>query len=70
LVYFLPAFGPSKVDLAVMSALSQHVALLPAISIAPGMTPQEVEHCKAAIMDLLLDPEQLVPGLQPINTFQ
>jgi len=53
-----------------MSALSQHVALLPAISIAPGMTTKEVEQCKEAIMDLLLDPKQLVTGLKPINIFQ
>jgi hypothetical protein len=65
--YFLPAHGPSKVDLVAMAALSQHVALLPVLSLPEGASEAQAEEVAATVQKTLQDPAAHVQGLQPIK---
>uniref|UniRef100_A0A383VX14 Uncharacterized protein n=1 Tax=Tetradesmus obliquus TaxID=3088 RepID=A0A383VX14_TETOB len=68
--YFLPPHGPSKVDLLAMSALSQHVALLPVLSLPEGLTDEQAAKLQATVRQLLQDPSAHVEGMQPIATYK
>lgn len=69
-IYFLPPQGPSKLDLVAMSALSKHVALLPASAVPEGSTEQETEQLQSNVRKMLADPAAYVPGLERIETYK
>jgi hypothetical protein len=65
--YFLPPHGRSKVDLVAMSALSQHVALLPVLSLPQGASEAQAGEVAETVQKVLQEPGAYVEGLQPIK---
>jgi hypothetical protein len=57
----------SKVDLVAMSALSQHMALLPVLSLPQGSSDAQEEEVVATVKKVLQEPRAYVAGLQPIK---
>lgn len=55
-------------DLLIMSALSQHVALMPVIT-GVGLTADQGAACQQLVSTLLKDPGLYVEGLKPFKVF-
>ena len=64
-LYFLPSHGPTSLDLALMAALSRHVPLLPVVSRADTLLPEQAEEVHQLVAGLLAEPGLQVPGLSP-----
>ncbi|WIA40486.1 hypothetical protein OEZ86_013840 [Tetradesmus obliquus] len=68
--YFLPPHGPSKYDLVVMSHMSEHVALLPVVSLPSNASEEQAQQLQATVRQLLEEPGTHVKSLQPIKTYK
>lgn len=69
-LYFLPPHGPTKLDLVLMSALSPHVALLPAVGKADAMTPTEALECCKLVQHMLAEPGDYVAGMKAVKSYR
>lgn len=66
-LYFLANHGPTQLDLVLMSALSQHVALLPVVGRADAMTATEaLDRCRL-VQHMLAEPGEYVAGMEPFQ---
>jgi septin family protein len=68
--YFLPFYDLSKVDLVAVSALSQHVALLPVLTVPDEACDEQARDVVGVVQQLLEWPDVHVQGLPPIQVHQ
>lgn len=68
-VYFLPPHRVKKVDLILISAISQLVTVIPVVSKADTMTESELAQYRAEIRDMLSAPAKFAPSrsLPPLS---